>query len=62
MFMAFSWFLVVSSNSGRLVRRAFEPGRHCERSEAIQPEPAADAALDCFVASLLAMTVDAHQS
>ncbi len=32
--------------------------RHCERSEAIQSEPAADAALDCFVAALLAMTTE----
>ena len=32
--------------------------RHCERSEAIQ---AGDADLDCFVASLLAMTEFGHQ-
>src|ERR1700759_3770356 len=30
-------------------------GRHCERSEAIQ-KASADTVLDCFVASLLAMT------
>jgi hypothetical protein len=32
--------------------------RHCERSEAIQSD--ANPALDCFVASLLAMTIQSQ--
>jgi hypothetical protein len=37
------------------VRMEWGVGRHCERSEAIQ-EPCRKENLDCFVASLLAMT------
>jgi hypothetical protein len=34
------------------------PRRHCERSEAIQASGTVAAGLDCFVASLLAMTMN----
>src|SRR5262249_40919578 len=40
----------------RMVRPSVRFGRHCERSEAIQKCFRGDT-LDCFVASLLAMTV-----
>jgi hypothetical protein len=41
---------------------AISLNRHCERSEAIQTGRAAGKELDCFVASLLAMTMRTPRS